>query len=1036
MPGTVACEQEESMPGPAATTAPQRRVAAIEAGIREGFAALDGVALPDCVRHRVLTLQSVPTRVRGALRTALRAGLQLIVSPHSPEDALRGWKLFMLAPRMLLYRSAGTTHIPPAELDRRCELFQQGGWTQLLQEAQQSSAPLAAHAPPPNEDAARAARATALVHLGELSAAGRALTSEPLAPGTPDTLAELRDPERRPPVPYAALDAHVIQFRPAEACSLTQASFIAALRGARRGAAAGPSGMTNEHLRILLDDEEDGQALHKAAQLLAQADIPAQVLDALRVGRVVALRKPNGRVRALVIGDVLRRLVGRVLAQAFAQQIQDACMPFQYGLSTRTGTEAVARVLRAATEVNPRTTVLSVDAVGAYDHVSRGAMLGAVLERPALQPLLPYVRQFYATVSTYVWTDSHGRVHDIAQGEGGEQGDPLMPALYSLAQHGALQEVQAQLLDGEAVFAYLDDIYVVAAPERIMELYDAVDRALWERARVQLNRGKTRIWNSAGEEPPCIEGLQREISDPVWVGDWALPRHQQGLTVLGTPLGADAFVQHQLRLKREAQDCLLQRIPAVDDLQAAWLLLRYCAAPRANYLLRVLPPGETADYARQHDDAISGCLATLLGFADAPLPDDALRAAQLAMRFGGLGLRSAQEDRHAAYWASWRDTLPVIQARAPGVAARLLQALQSPAATAAATTIASAQQAAAYLRAQGYDVPDWGQTREPPAGSADEHPDFMRGWQRHAAQACDERALTTHFRNLSQASRALLLSQAGPHAARAFTVLPTHEEVIMPSAQFRVLLLRRLRLPLPLTPHACRCGGALDPLGDHRAACATAGVLPSRAIPLERALARVCREAGARVAQNVRLADMSLQIPIHDARRIEVVCNGLPLWHGQQLAVDATIVSPVRRDGQPRPGADARPATALSHAAQRKRRQTYPELDRARRCRLVVFGVEVGGRWSEEAATFVRLLAKARARSAPAALQKAVRAALVHRWSGILSMAVQRSFAASLLELPLDNECRDGPMPPWAELLADARWEEPPAASRMPPSPS
>ena len=263
--------------------------------------------------------------------------------------------------------------------------------------------------------------------------------------------------------------------------------------------------MTNEHLRIMLDDEEDGQALHKAAQLLAQADVPSQVLDTLLVGRVVALRKPNGSVRALVIGDVLRRHVGRVLAQGFGQHIQDACMPLQYGLSTRAGTEAVARVLRAATEINPRTTVLSVDAVGAYDRVSRGAMLNAVLERPTLQPLLPYVHQSCANVSTYVWMDDRGRVHDIAQGEGGEQGDPRMPALYSLAQHGAHQEVQAQLLDGEAVFAYLDDVYVLAAPERIRELYDAVARTLWGRARVQLNRGKTRVWNAAGEEPAGIE---------------------------------------------------------------------------------------------------------------------------------------------------------------------------------------------------------------------------------------------------------------------------------------------------------------------------------------------------------------------------------------------------------------------------------------------------------------------------------------------------------------------------------------------------
>ena len=38
------------------------------------------------------------------------------------------------------------------------------------------------------------------------------------------------------------------------------------------------------------------------------------------------------------------------------------------------------------------------------------------------------------------------------------------------------------------------------------------------------------------------------------------------------------------------------------------------------------------------------------------------------------------------------------------------------------------------------------------------------------------------------------------------------------------------------------------------------------------------------------------------------------------------------------------------------------------RCRLVVFGLEVGGRWDSEAATFVRLLAPARAAGVPAAL--------------------------------------------------------------------
>ena len=118
---------------------------------------------------------------------------------------------------------------------------------------------------------------------------------------------------------------------------------------------------------------------------------------------------------------------------------------------------------------------------------------------------------------------------------------------------------------------------------------------------MQLNRAKTRIWNAAGEEPANIGDLRPVGGDPVWVGDWALPRDQQGLKVLGTPLGSEAFVRNQLVLKREAHDRLLHAIPAVEDLQAAWLLLRYCAAPRANYLLRLLSPAATADYATEHD---------------------------------------------------------------------------------------------------------------------------------------------------------------------------------------------------------------------------------------------------------------------------------------------------------------------------------------------------------------------------------------------------------------------------------------------------
>ena len=66
----------------------------------------------------------------------------------------------------------------------------------------------------------------------------------------------------------------------------------------------------------------------------------------------------------------------------------------------------------------------------------------------------------------------------------------------------------------------------------------------------------------------------------------------------------------------------------------------------------------------------------------------------------------------------------------------------------------------------------------------------------------------------------------------------------------------------------------------------------------------VCWEAGATVARDVRIADMNIDVPVVDDRRIEVVANGLPRWHGAQLVVDATLVSPVTCTGQPQTRAD------------------------------------------------------------------------------------------------------------------------------------
>ena len=82
-------------------------------------------------------------------------------------------------------------------------------------------------------------------------------------------------------------------------------------------------------------------------------------------------------------------------------------------------------------------------------------------------------------------------------------------------------------------------------------------------------------------------------------------------------------------------------------------------------------------------------------------------------------------------------------------------------------------------------------------------------------------------------------------------------------------------------------------LGNHLAASATVGVLGRRGFALESSAVHVCREAGGCVMVNAFLKDSNIVAPhAADNRRLEVVVNALPLFHGAQLAIDTTMVSP------------------------------------------------------------------------------------------------------------------------------------------------
>ena len=213
-------------------------------------------------------------------------------------------------------------------------------------------------------------------------------------------------------------------------------------------------------------------------------------------------------------------------------------------------------------------------------------------------------------------------------------------------------------------------------------------------------------------------------------GDTDLPEVQQGMKVLGTPLGHPSFVEAQLTEQRT----FLERIPEVEDLQSAWSLLVHSASMRANCLLRVVEQS-VVNYAGAHDDGMWRCFCRILRI-DVVQEEHFRSAAGMPLVLGGLRLRSAVWLSRSAFWASWADCLPMVLSRHRDVATRFVVNLEGAPDTPSLGAAASAMWS--LTGSMGFGPPSWRALAE---GARPEKGSVRRGWQHEAASRVDR-----HFR--------------------------------------------------------------------------------------------------------------------------------------------------------------------------------------------------------------------------------------------------------------------------------------------------
>ena len=239
----------------------------------------------------------------------------------------------------------------------------------------------------------------------------------------------------------------------------------------------------------------------------------------------------------------------------------------------------------------------------------------------------------------------------------------------------------------------------------------------------------------------------------------------------------------------------------------------------------------------------------------------------------------------------WADCLEMVRARHPQVAEDIIRGMHGR----VSDCLSAVQDCAAHLQDVGAQLPTWealaGGVRPATSLEEEKEPSQARGWQKHASVSVQSHH-REHVPQLNPAERAMVRSQSGPLSSVPFTAMPTNRVTRFEAEQFRVLLLRRLRLPLPLVrrPWTPPCS-----------------VQQIRGSGQERVRGGECCCSdlpGVHETSHLR------RIPMVDVWR-SWLRGSLCLFGGCQLALDATLVSPLHGDGTHRRGADITDGTAL-----------------------------------------------------------------------------------------------------------------------------
>ena len=237
-------------------------------------------------------------------------------------------------------------------------------------------------------------------------------------------------------------------------CFSTSEFFVhKALMSFPNGSSAGMDGISPQILKDLTakSKRQTGlnfvRALTNLVNVILEGNVPFELRPYFFGAKLIALKKPDGGLRPIAIGNTFRRLSAKCAGYHVFESRQARYGNRQEGVCTKRGAELASHVFRCLIESpQPKENVIfKVDFENAFISINRQFMLEKVFEIHS--EVHKYSHSAYSQPSFLFYGDSR-----IKFCEGTQQGDPESPALFS----DSIQDL-TDSLESKINLWYLDD---------------------------------------------------------------------------------------------------------------------------------------------------------------------------------------------------------------------------------------------------------------------------------------------------------------------------------------------------------------------------------------------------------------------------------------------------------------------------------------------------------------------------------------------------------------------------------------------------